>query len=51
MLIGKSSKWSSRGSDGRTRNGFPIFALRLRRCSGYLDTDSSPMMVGAIGSF
>src|ERR1700751_1394062 len=32
-LTGKSSKCSSRGSEGRTRRGFAILARRLRRLS------------------
>ena len=32
-LMGRSSKWSSRGSEGRTRTGRAIFALRLTRLS------------------
>ena len=32
-LMGKSSKWSSRGSEGRTRTGRAILARWLRRLS------------------
>jgi hypothetical protein len=32
-LTGKSSKWSSRGSEGRTRTGLAILALRATRLS------------------
>ena len=34
-LVGKSSKCSSRGSEGRTRTSFAILARRLLRASVY----------------
>src|SRR5208283_3496748 len=43
--MGMSSKCSSLGSDGRTRNGFAIFARRLRRLSGYFCSFNSAMLV------
>src|SRR5580704_12054336 len=44
-LTGRSSKCSSRGSDGRTRRGFAILARRLRRSSAYLVVVDSAMPV------
>jgi hypothetical protein len=50
MLIGKSSKCSSRGSEGRTRNWRAIFARRLRRFSGYCFSGSSGMLTFVLGT-
>ncbi len=40
-LMGRSSKCSSRGSDGRTRKVFAIFARRLLRLLGYCSAASA----------
>jgi hypothetical protein len=43
-LTGRSSKCSSLGSDGRTRTGRAILALRLLRFTGYSVGEGSGMM-------
>jgi hypothetical protein len=43
-LTGRSSKCSSLGSDGRTRTGRAILALRLLRFTAYSVAESSGMM-------